>query len=108
MSTRVSSLIRVGFLPQDRGFESELTAGLEIERYLLQGNMIELHQQHTADRDNHADELARQQPSRKVPSRTVQRGRFDGHRGRVLRALCHRRTLIRLIENLQQSRVHCF
>ena len=36
----LSSLICAGWLPQDRTFESELTAGLEIERDLLQGNVI--------------------------------------------------------------------
>ena len=30
------------------------------------------------------DEPARRQPSREVSSRMVQRGRFDGHRGRVV------------------------
>jgi hypothetical protein len=39
------------------------------------------HQLHAADRDNRGDEPARRQPSGEVPSRTVQRGRFDGHRG---------------------------
>jgi hypothetical protein len=36
----LSSLICAGWLPQDRTFESRLTAGLEIEHDLLQGNVI--------------------------------------------------------------------
>jgi len=39
MSTRVS-LKCAGWLPQDRGFESELAAGLEIERDHLQDKVI--------------------------------------------------------------------
>jgi hypothetical protein len=36
----LSSLICAGWLPQDRTFESELTAGLEVERDPLQDNVI--------------------------------------------------------------------
>ena len=39
VSTRVT-LICAGWLPQDGTFESEWTAGLEIERNQLRGNMI--------------------------------------------------------------------
>jgi hypothetical protein len=37
---RVSSLIFVGWLPQDGTFESEWAACLKDERYQLSGNMI--------------------------------------------------------------------
>ena len=39
LSTRVS-LIFAGWLPQDGTFDSELAAGLEIERNLLGHNMV--------------------------------------------------------------------
>ena len=50
---RVVSLIYAGWLPQDGTFESELAAGLEIERDLLRCNVIA----HSTDAD-HSQTLA--------------------------------------------------
>jgi hypothetical protein len=49
----LSSLIYAGWLPQDGTFESELAAGLEIERDLLRCNVIA----HSTDAD-HSQTLA--------------------------------------------------